>query len=306
MINRWWLITGIMLLLQPGCATTEPNSTPVPYDLRLVPNEPASTVFPDRTPGAQAMPTLAETTILEIHLYIWKFAAPAPAYSGYEALWNHLNESPVGVDELLRIKRNGWRVGVGNDASWAAVRALLLRPEPVVSASEIVALPGQNITLQLQEGVSSSTEVLFHFDDQMELHGARYQTGLPALRLELAVDYEELTRLGMKITPELLRQGNHLTAAEQWSQPGVTVEQPEIFDFLAFTVAMKMGDFLLIGPGPHAAQTHLLGNYFTSQIQGTLRQEFIYCIVPRYYQRSLKWPRSTGLVQDSSNDQRME
>lgn len=232
-----------------------------------------------------ALPTVA----LETYVQVWRFRVAAGRLSTTEQLWDHLDESIVAARESVLLRRNGIRVGVGRVASWPAVRAVLILHEPQVSESTPVVAGDGPWSLELAE-IADGT-VLFYFDSEDRLAGARHAGGKLCLRMEHLLELDSLTMLKLRVAPEIRRDEPPAHPRMRGAlQPGDNAS--ELFGALTFTMAVPPEHFIVIGPAPTSRMPHLVGSRLFNTEEKGQAFENVYCIVPRILRRQVPTRRA--------------
>ena len=225
------LTAGAYLLLASwllGCAT--------------LPSEPCSS-------AGETRPTLFDAEEGGDYVYIDSAVVERPAEDLYctETLWESCDEQFVGLEQLAHFERNGWRVGrlpsplptklqnlLSSRRSCSGPRRQRIRPEEPLR----VSLGGQRSTRTV------------------ELQGAdvRRIEAVNALGQLEVVPRMEDERLFVRFTPALIHGQAMRRPTVEESPEGslrwaLDVREPtELFTDLGFEIALKPGEYLLIGP----------------------------------------------------------
>lgn len=268
----------------PGCPPPYgPNSNPA-----------AQTRPGDESPGARedggerSKIAAGQGFLFEIVLKTTVVEAPAGTISSSEDIWSYVDEEPVSGRASGLLGRNGIRAGVGPSENWPRVAAVLnrLAGKPLRHSISTV-FPGDRTSLPAV--VYDQPQTIFMFRGDLTLMGADYPAGEYSFNLAAWLDQDDPGRLILAFCPKAV-------SAKRESQfvPGphgmemITRPAEHILDQTAFNLAMRSGEFLVIGPGWQAARSDSIGGVFFTRKTNDIRMETVYIIVPEIKARPIQ------------------
>jgi hypothetical protein len=240
-------------------APTAPASAPPPRFVATS-NPPASAAPP--TESARA----AGAIRLDVALAFLHVQVPSTQREQTRTLWNHLREDVLDADTVLRLERNGIRVGTGSEQWWDAVQAALDAVEGVrtIATDPVHVPPSYPLALELDTAPRDQT--LFYAGADGVLTGESWPQSRNVLRVSYELNLEDPERLRLTLVPEVRQK------LEGWkwvrSEAGVA-KLPNYggraFGAAGFRVDLRPGQFLLVAPGPRAGAFGLIGTTFLVQ-----------------------------------------
>jgi len=195
-----------------------------------------------------------------------------------EPLWNHLREDLFGSAVVLRLRRNGLRVGVGNAQWWDAVKATLDAIDGVRSVElDPVRLPA-NYPLALELDQQPREQTLFFVGEDGILSGDTWPLARTVLRLSYDLNLQNPDRVRLTIVPEVRQR----LEGWRWVQrAGKLTREPRYsgraFPAASFTAELEPQEFLLLAPGPRADLWGLIGGaLLTSDVDGQRFDSYLF------------------------------
>ncbi len=270
----WWAGTvplGLLLGLIGGCdgAGGLPSSR--------VSSQPAPRLSNQDNPvRAESIPTLVRApepertapvarVALDVVLTILHVQVPTGGRAAVEPLWNHLREDVLDSATVLRLRKNGLRVGIGNAEWWDAVKATLDATEGVRSQPlDPVRLP-PDFPLALELDQRSREQTLFFVADDGILTGETWPHSRNVLRVSYELNRLHPERVRLLVVPEVRQRLD----GWRWVRTGSGVAQmPEYngraFAAAAFSVDLEPGEVLLVAPSREADVYGIVGGAFLS------------------------------------------
>jgi len=205
---------------------------------------------------------------LDVTLNVLHVEVPRAQRNNVGPLWNYLREDVLDQRTVLRLHRNGLRVGVGHAQDWEAVKAALDAADGVRSAvmDPVRLPPNYPFALELDEHPREQT--LFFVGDDGVLSGETWPRSRNFLRVSYDLNLTSPQRLRLVLVPEVRQR------QEGWRwvrhESGL-VQMPEYggraFGAAAFAVDLEAGEFLLVAPSEQADLYGLIGGAFLCRRQ---------------------------------------
>ena len=278
--SLWAVCLGcVLLLVGPGC------KSPGLPQAGAEGAEPAWT--PDSVPfgpsqgGPAQQPQAGPLVSLVVTFDLLRIEVAAGAISTSQTLWNHLDEEAVGSERALLLRRNGFRVGLGQPGAWPAVEAILGASQPVLSRRKVLSLRGPQ-PVSIEDGQAPRDQTVFYYRGDGTLVGQSLADSRNLLRVDHQVEPASPEAVVLQVTPIVYQTDLGL----QWLRTAAGLEKVPAYDGLAiedlsFRVRLPAGCFLLIASGPEAVRPGLIGREVMSAAGREGRYEFIYVIWAR-------------------------
>jgi hypothetical protein len=238
------------------------STTPLDFPAEQAPFASQPLRFTRSTPDAE--PT-ARPARLDVAVTVLRVQIPRAARTQVASLWNHVREDVLDGDSVLRLARNGLRIGVGRTEWWDSVKAPLDVVEGVrAQAHDPVGVPANYpLALELDDGPRSQT--LFHVGADGILSGETWPYSRNVLRVSYMFNLERPECLRLSVVPEVRQRlpGWHWVREESGLIQAANYNG-RAFAAAGFTVDLAPGDFLLIAPGENADLFGILGGAFLS------------------------------------------
>lgn len=226
--------------------------------------------------------------IFEIVLKTAVVEVPAGTISASEDIWSYVDEEPISGRASGLLGRNGIRAGIGADENWPRVATVLNHLAGRPFKHTISTLYSGDKT-SLLANVYDQPQTIFMFRDNLTLTGADYPAGEYSLNIAAWLDQDDPGRLILAICPRVIsskREPQFIQGPNGLEM--VTRPAEFILDQVSFHLAMKAGEFLIIGPGWQAAKPDSLGRAFFTRKTNDIRMETVYIIVPEIKRRPLR------------------
>ncbi|MFQ6048318.1 MAG: hypothetical protein ACE5K7_03025 [Phycisphaerae bacterium] len=231
------------------------------------------------------------TAGLVIVLDVLKVELPFGAVSGSEKIWNHLDEEAIGSDQAALLRRNGFRVGVGQPGSWPPIEAILRASSPATMSRHSTTLRGA-YPLSIQTDRAAHDATIFFYRPDGTLVGQSFRQARNILQVDCRVDLDHPDSVILQIRPEVRQQRRGL----EWMTTALGLQklpryEGRVISELTFGVRIGPGEFLLIGPGRQITQPALIGRQFMSHAGPQRRYETVYILTPRVIKTSISISR---------------
>lgn len=274
MAKVWIIAVALAGVLLAGCTQIEPLTPPAP---------------PPVHQGVQLSPLSkplkaeeADKYFLLVRLNIITVQLPLGAVSDSEELWSYLNEEPIN-SRNSPLPYNGIRVGVGTEAAWPEVAAVLRRftGQPL-GRSQFMIRPGEPLPVVFKQFQPPQT--IFTYRADRTLLGQDYPAGDDVLMTAAAVNLDEPT--SVHLAGALVVRSTAVHPRYVTRPGGVDIlNQPDYFALpeLDFRVKTPPKGFLLIGPGRQVRRPSSPGQQFMVFDRQGLKFENIVVLVPEVF-----------------------
>ena len=203
---------------------------------------------------------------------------PRAAREQAQSLWNHLREDALDSATMLRLRRNGLRVGVGHGRWWDAIKTTLDALDGVRSTSPAPVRLPPDYPLALELDQQPREQTLFYMADDGILTGETWPGSRNVLRLNYGINLERPEQVHLTIVPEVRQRLDGF----RWirNEAGLT-QMPNYngraFSAASFAVDLEPGEFLLVAPGPQADLYGLVGGVFLgSELDGRAYDSYVF------------------------------
>lgn len=200
-------------------------------------------------PPGETRPNIFDAEANGDYVYVDSAVIERPAEDLYctETIWESCDEQFVGLEQLAHFERNGWRVGRLPSPLPAKLQKLLTSKRTCSGPRRQRTRPEEALRVSL--GGQRGTRTV-------ELQGAEIRRieAVNALGQLEVVPHMEDERLVVRLTPALIHGQAVRRPTVEESPEGslrwaLEVREPtELFTELAFEIALKPGEYLLIGP----------------------------------------------------------
>lgn len=270
-----------------GCNWGGSQARPNPDESALKPAQPIQYTYAnDHT---ARLPVELRPQPINIQLAVMNVEVPQAASGYMEKLWNHLRESAADDDVLLRLRRNGFRLGIGSADQWSPVQALLdAAPGAVVHQPEPMRMPvGVSTALEMDRVAREQT--LFFVGDDGILTGNTWANSRNVLKLAYAPDARQIDLVRVMLVPEVRQNFEGLRYVKTDNgMTGVPREYNYTFDAAGVSVPLKKGEYIVLAPSEAARVEGLIGWALLSRRNSDvdlvsylfIRPEFIYAHEP--------------------------
>lgn len=196
-----------------------------------------------------------------LQLAVLHVEVPVAALPQMEKIWNHLRESAVDDDALLRLRRNGFRLGVGNTEWWEPIQATINSLSgAVVHQPEPLRMPvGVPTSLEMDNAPREQT--LFFVGNDGILNGSTWVQSRNVLKLAYGPDAREVDLIRVSLLPEVRQsfEGLRYIQTENGALTGVPREYSYGFDAAGVAIPIRQGEFIVLAPSEAARVRGLIG-----------------------------------------------
>lgn len=272
----WWACVPPVIVLLGGCSLLQ-----LDRGFSLWRSSPDSESTPDGSLfTSQNGATPAELRFVDLVFDVARADFPLVDHRHSTKIWNHVDELRIRADLVVRLKRNGIRMGVGTSQAWPALRAILEAGDAQLRREQLVARRGQPLVIQL--GTIHDDEVIFTYGARGRLTGRTFSAGEKLLVLDYAYHPMLAQSTELRIGFEIRHDRGVMT----WENRGGVIRQvPEydrhVFEELLSSVTLGPQEFLVIGPADRAGNGYLLGSRFMRDESAGLTRETVLFITPK-------------------------
>ncbi|MCY2928953.1 MAG: hypothetical protein NTV86_05565, partial [Planctomycetota bacterium] len=221
-------------------------------------------------------------------LQIIRVELPVGTVNASEQLWNCLNEEPVAVNRTADLGRNGLRMGLGEEASWNDLSAILQKlTGRALAPTRAFAWPGTVMDVVARRDQPAQSIFLF-FGDKTRA-GRDYPAGDNVFAVACSVD--ETNPQGVILTGVPQIRSSQGQPAPTPGEPRMGIVSPYTrtpFTPLTFRVTIPPKGFLLLGPGSAALNTSTLGNHFLIDQHDGLSFETVLILLPEVIRKPVQ------------------
>ena len=261
-----WLFAPALILA--GCLDSRPpapgGSSGRAQGDQKRPREFVPKVNPIDPPDQKAQPKRAARMI---SFKVRTIMVPLGTVSRSQTLWRHVREVQVGAEKMTLLRKNGFRIAVGQRESWAPIEAILGNtPGLRLGAEQILEFSRTRMETELHANLGIKNLVVFyHTAHGGGLRGLRFPNCSLMFRVRNVIDRQFPDHVTIGVVPELRerapRQRARNIAPHGWKF--VDEYDGELIWDLAVQVRLAADEFLLIGPSEavHGAAS-LIGRRF--------------------------------------------
>lgn len=238
-----------------GAGKMKPEPQPDPA-VKLVPSAP----YVYANDSTSRVPPELRPRILNLQVSVLHVEVPVESVRSMDKIWSHLRETALDDDTLLRLRRNGFRVGIGNTEWWEplqeavnAVQGVIVHaPEPVRSQ---VGVP---TALEMDNGPRDQT--LFCVGADGVLNGNTWPASRNVLKLAAMPDAREPDVIRVTLLPEVRQQFAGLRYVQTDSGlAALPREYSHPFDAAGAAIPIRPGEFVVLAPSETARVRGLIG-----------------------------------------------
>jgi|GEM_PF-2429072 len=221
-------------------------------------------------------PPRVDLDIVVLHVQV-----PQREVKTADQLWNHVREDVLDAETSLRLRKNGFRIGVGNERWWAPVRAALEAADDhrMVLSQPVRVPPGLPLALEVDDAPHDQTVFFVGFDGV--LSGSTWPQSRNVLSVIYAPDPSDAARTRLYITPEVHqdREGWRLVKTESgvWQVPD---QNRFAFDPAAFGISLRADEFVVIAAAENVDAPGLLGRSFLTSLGEGVRYYSYFVLKP--------------------------
>jgi len=237
----------------------QPAESPAPDDA-LSPDDNPLVLVPtgDGKRGRNSQATQLGVVLTVLHVQV-----PRSQRELVEPLWNHLREDVLASEDVLRLRNNGMRVGVGHAEWWTPIKAILDSADGVLTHTldPVRIPPGYPLSLELDDEPHDQT--LFFMAADHVLTGETWTQSRNVLRVSCGLDLERTERVHMAVVPEVRQR----LAGWRWIRGESGLMQLPNYNGRAYpaaglALALEPGQFLLVAPAEEANLYGIVGGAF--------------------------------------------
>lgn len=256
------------------------------------PNSPATPTSPaaDAHPFAEFVeprtPADGELEVLLVRFEVLRVELPAEPIRHSLNIWEHADGLRVDPEAVVRLARNGLRIGVVTQNNWPAIQAIL-RDSVTPSVASAQSLQ-TGFPLFLHVGDVEPGETLFIHHADGRLIGRTLDAGRKTIRLEYETLPPRRDRLRMWVELNVL-------APERTSAWTLIPESPnalvplERFRELTASLILNPGDVMILGPNENTPETDvLLGSRYLTSARGGRRTDTLVFVTVTLDRRKLR------------------
>lgn len=195
-----------------------------------------------------------------------------------DKIWTHLREDLIDAETLVRLERNGFRVGAGNIQWWDAIRQTLdgIEGVRVIVATPIEVPIGFPVAMELD--MAPRDQTLFCVGMDGVLSGGSWPASRNVLRVLYGIDPKSPERIRMQVAPEIHQsmEGWEWTRTEEgvWQTP--KRKRSEVGS-AAFSISLGHDEFVAMSPSASANVTGLIGSAFlTAELEGVEYRSYVF------------------------------
>ncbi len=195
-------------------------------------------------------------------------------------LWEHLKEDVIGAIQADHLRRNGFRVGVGEGADFAEVSRRILNTRDVKMSQGRMRFESRS-AMELFVVSEVQPRRAFVYDREGMLSGDEYKPGVNITWVQAWHDVERVDAVNLTLTPEI-RWGK---AREPYYSPTLRRgnryrDVGRLFDEVRVGHTLDRGQFLVLAPNVKAKPDSILGQTFMTVRSEGLRRERIILVRP--------------------------
>lgn len=223
--------------------------------------------------AAPSAPVHRNLKVATVHIQV-------PLRRGAEAdkIWSHIREDVIDADTLVRLERNGFRIGVASVEWWDSIRSTLdgIEGMRVLVATPIEVPIGFPVAMELD--LAPRDQTLFCVGLDGVLSGGSWPASRNVLRVLYGVDSKDSERIKLQLAPEVHQsmEGWEWTRTEEgvWQTPKRT--RREITP-AAVAVSLAQDEFVALAPSGSANVPGLIGSAFLmSELEGVSYRSYVF------------------------------
>ena len=244
-----------------GCAglgSTEPKPA-ASVDPGYIPAKPLQYTYVNDSNSR--LPPELRPKATNLQLAVMHVEIPVSALPQMEKIWNHLRESAVDDTSLLRLRRNGFRIGIGNTEWWDPIQATIDSiSSAVVHQPEPLRMP-VGVPTSLEMDLAPREQTLFFVGNDGVLTGSTWPQSRNVLKLAYGPDLREADLIRVTLLPEVHQsfEGLRFVQTEAGSLAGVPREYGYSFDAAGVAIPIHQGEFIVLAPSEAARVCGLIG-----------------------------------------------
>ena len=215
--------------------------------------------------------------VLRIHFDVLRIDLPVDAVRHSLKIWNHIDEALGDPGLTALLARNGFRVGVGRQADWPAIRAVFERNGARVTRVARTVQEGAPLTIPLGQ-VEDGTSYFLHKRGG-GLGGGTLTAGRRVFLIGYALDADDPQRLVLRATPVFEAKRTREKLVERDGEiVAVRDHEGRVFHDLTVETGLAAGEFLVIGGSGLAEKGFVLGSRWLGSALDMQQYETVLCI----------------------------
>lgn len=193
-------------------------------------------------------------------------------------MWRQLREDVFDAETQLRLRENGFRVGVGHTDFWSSIReALDAIPDQRVTQTAPVRVPF-GFPLSLELDTEPRDQTLFFIGRDGIVSGGSWPASRNVLRVAYGPDPQQVDRVRVIARPEVHQEeeGMRWVRTEEgvWQVPRQRISA---FDAAEFTISLRPAEFLLVATSDAAHVFGIIGRAFlTAEVEGVRYRSYLF------------------------------
>jgi hypothetical protein len=195
-----------------------------------------------------------------------------------DRIWRQLREDVFDADTQLRLRENGFRVGIGHVDYWRVIKDSVdeIADQSVTQAMPVRVPLGFPISLEMDAEARDQT--LFFVGRDGVLSGGSWPHSRNVLRFNYGPDPQHVDRIRLAARPEVHQQEEGMkwvrTPEGVWQVPRQNIVN---FDAAEFVLSLKPQEFLLVATSDSAHVFGIIGRAFlTSELEGTGYRSYVF------------------------------
>jgi hypothetical protein len=236
-------------------------------------------VAPDTgTPETPPAPQNARATPRKLfQLDSFLLRVPRDMISQNDAFWKRLDEDCVDFSTRERLARNGIRVGRAHRSELAAIQDFL--DDADGNQSSIVGSKAQDVAIEMQTGIDRQT--IWFFDRRGDLRGIDQERcdNLVYLNFRQVPRKPDVVRIAL--APAVRSRVEKFRVEQNPAGDRTfTLDKPETLYDAGLSVDVPIDHFLVVAPGPAAADYRSIGRLFFVENSPAQQLERVVVIIP--------------------------
>lgn len=270
---------AILIILAASAAGCQPPGEPLRQDL------------PPPVSAGQPMTPLKRGSRLEkdrefiflVRLQLIAMELPLGSTTDSSELWSYLNEEPVGARVGSTLGINGVRIGLGREADWPEIRAILSRlTARPLRRWTLAQPPGEPLSIPLKQNQDVQTVFLKAAD--RTLTGYDYPPGDDVVTIVPTINYDDPTAThvtGALAVRSARRRPQYVETPTGYVLSSEPVRCP--LPGMDFRLIVPPDQFVVIGPGAAARDEDSPGGAFLTIRREGVRFETVLVILPEVF-----------------------
>jgi len=225
--------------------------------------------------------TARPIALRSIDFLVLRVQATRGVFSESGKIWNALDEEVIPADTRAILRKNGLRIGLGEQSAWPQIKALLDAEKVKVFQNHRPVQNGLPLIIEVDPRPRDQTLFLFRPDGSMP--GATFPQSTNVLRIEYWIPVTDAEAVMLELMPEIRQQRfqpRPSPGPSGWVQPP-SYQPSRPLRELAARVRVGPDAFLALGPSRAAHQHHLAGSLLLCEEIDGRPFESMYFITPK-------------------------